>query len=127
MLTQATSSRVAPRLPAICGSATLTMVVSSTSMIAAVISPNRMNQRPAIAGASVPAGALRDGGAHRRYTVAVTDMPGRSTAPASAPPSRTIFTGTRCTTLTKLPLALSAGSRLNVAPVAPAIDSTWPL
>ena len=29
-----------------------------------------------------------------------------------------IFTGTRCTTLTKLPLAFSAGSRLKVAPVA---------
>jgi len=39
------SSCVAPRLPAIWGSATLTTVVSSTSMIAAVISPAGMNQR----------------------------------------------------------------------------------
>ena len=45
MLTQPISCCVAPRLPAICGSATLTMVVSSTSMIAAVIRPSRMSQR----------------------------------------------------------------------------------
>ena len=47
MLTQLISCWVAPRLPAICGSATLTMVVSSTSMIAAVMSPSRMSQRDA--------------------------------------------------------------------------------
>ena len=45
MLTQPISCWVAPRLPAIWGSATLTMVVSSTSMIAAVMSPSRMIQR----------------------------------------------------------------------------------
>src|SRR6185436_16280592 len=45
VLTHATSSRVAPRLPAIWGSATLTIVVSSTSMIAAVIKPRRISQR----------------------------------------------------------------------------------
>ena len=43
-------------------------------------------------------------------------------------PSRiTIFTGTRCTTFTKLPLAFSGGSRLNRAPVAAAMLSTVPL
>ena len=45
VLTHAISSWVAPKLPAICGSDTLMMVVSSTSMIAAVMSPRRMNQR----------------------------------------------------------------------------------
>ena len=36
---------VAPRFPAICGRATLMMVVSRTSMIAAVMRPARMSQR----------------------------------------------------------------------------------
>jgi len=39
------SSRVAPRLPAISGSATLMMVVSSTSIIAAVMRPRRISHR----------------------------------------------------------------------------------
>jgi len=43
--TQPISSRVAPRLPPICGRATLTMVVSSTSRMAAVMRPTRMIQR----------------------------------------------------------------------------------
>src|SRR5262249_23083473 len=45
VLTQAISCVVAPRFPAICGSATLMIVVSRTSMIAAVINPSRINQR----------------------------------------------------------------------------------
>ena len=49
--------------------------------------------------------------------VAVTDMPGRRTAAASWPVEHDL-TGTRWTTFTKLPLALSGGNRLNVAPVA---------
>jgi hypothetical protein len=31
--------------------------------------------------------------------------------------SKTILTGTRCTTLTKLPVAFSGGSRLKAAPL----------
>src|SRR6185437_16008394 len=50
--TQPISSNVAPRLPAICGSATLTIVVSRTSMIAAVIRPNRISQRCLLISAS---------------------------------------------------------------------------
>lgn len=38
----------------------------------------------------------------------------------------TILTGMRCTTFTKLPVALSGGKRLNLAPVAAAIDSIEP-
>jgi len=38
----------------------------------------------------------------------------------------TIFTGTRCTTLTKLPLAFSGGSRLKAVPLPAWIESTWP-
>src|ERR1700739_1199106 len=59
-------------------------------------------------------------------TVASTFMPGRSTATSGGMGSRTIFTGMRCTTLTKLPVAFSGGSRLTTAPVAPAMESTWP-
>ena len=33
-------------------------------------------------------------------------------------------TGIRCTTFTKLPVAFSGGSRLNFAPLAPAMLST---
>jgi hypothetical protein len=47
VLTQLISCWVAPRFPAICGRATLTIVVSSTSMIAAVMRPNRMIHRSA--------------------------------------------------------------------------------
>ena len=40
--------------------------------------------------------------------------------------SSTIFTGMRCTTLVKLPVALSGGSRANSWPLAGAMLSTWP-
>src|SRR4030095_10664850 len=56
-------------------------------------------------------------GFHCVYTVGTTDMPGRSMCSGSCPSSSTIFTGTRCTTFTKLPVALSGGRRLNRAPV----------
>jgi hypothetical protein len=39
------SSRVAPKFPPICGRATLTMVVSSTSRMAAVTRPIKITQR----------------------------------------------------------------------------------
>ena len=61
MLTHAISWIVAPRLPAICGSATLMIVVSSTSMIAAVIRPSRMSQR--YSSTSESTSAAVDGGA----------------------------------------------------------------
>src|SRR5262249_32191739 len=52
---------------------------------------------------------------HRTRTRGMTDMPGpRCTSGAS---SKTIFTGTRWTTFTKLPVAFSGGSRLNAAPL----------
>ena len=41
--------------------------------------------------------------------------------------SSTIFTGTRCTTLVKLPVALSGGSRAKVLPVPGDQLSTWPV
>ena len=43
------------------------------------------------------------------------------------PAGRAIRTGTRCTTLVKLPVAFSAGSSENTEPEAGASDSTVPL
>ena len=56
--------------------------------------------------------------------VATTDIPGRN-FPASrlSRPIRSL-TGIRCTTLVKLPVALSGGKRLNCAPLAGAMLST---
>ena len=59
-------------------------------------------------------------------TVGSTDMPGRS-RPVRLWSSSTIFTGTRCTILVKLPVALSGGSSANSRPLAGARLSTWPL
>src|ERR1035437_8762761 len=56
--------------------------------------------------------------------VASTFIPGRNTRPLVW--SIRIFTGMRCTTLTKLPVAFSGGSRLKRLPVAPEMESTWP-
>ena len=69
--------------------------------------------RPAARAASAAAAALIGGTPSPSPTCRAAARRRRS-----APRSSTIFTGTRCTTLTKLPLALSGGSRLNVAPVA---------
>ena len=57
----------------------------------------------------------------------LTLIPGRSDRRTKAESaSILILTGTRCTTFTKLPVALSGGSRENLAPVAPANDSIVP-
>jgi hypothetical protein len=50
-------------------------------------------------------------------TVGSTDIPGEIERNASAGPSRAIFTGMRCTTLTKLPVAFSGGSKAKFDPV----------
>ena len=50
--------------------------------------------------------------------VGVTDMPGRNTNESGLPASSTILTGMRCTTLVKLPVALSGGSKANSCPLA---------
>ena len=58
-------------------------------------------------------------------TLTTTDMPGRSTA--RRPPAGTrMRTGTRCTILVKLPVALSGGSSENTEPEAGATLSTVP-
>ena len=54
-------------------------------------------------------------------------MPARSRAASSWSGSIAILTGRRCTTLVKLPVALSALSTLNSEPVAGAISSTRPV
>ena len=53
-------------------------------------------------------------------------MPGRSSTGGGSPASSVIFTGMRCTTLVKLPVALSGGSSANSWPLAGARLSTWP-
>src|SRR5262249_4748077 len=58
--------------------------------------------------------------------VVMTDMPGRSTSVGDWAGSRTIFTGMRCTTLVKLPVALSGGSSANSWPLAGDRLSMWP-
>src|SRR4051812_27995723 len=64
--------------------------------------------------------------AHCRVdTVTVALKPGRSSVPGCGS-SRT-STGTRCTTLVKLPDALSGGSSEKREPVPPARLSTWPV
>ena len=94
---QVASSIVADRLPAMCGSDTLTTVVSSTSMNVA-----NMTAIATIQGLTcrvVRCQAWRRISSRSR-TVGVTDMPGRRRCSGSWPGSRTIFTGTRCTTFT---------------------------
>src|SRR5215813_6336030 len=58
-------------------------------------------------------------------TVGSADMPGRN-KPFRLLSSNTIFTGTRCTILVKLPVALSGGSSANSRPLAGDRLSTWP-
>src|SRR4030095_1234759 len=61
---------------------------------------------------------------HRIAITGTTDMRGTSRCGAFSPGSNTSFTGTRCTTLTKLPVAFSGGSRENTAPEPAWIEST---
>ena len=53
--------------------------------------------------------------------VGITDMPGRSSMRGFLPVSSAIRTGMRCTTLVKLPVALSGGSSANSWPLAGAM------
>src|SRR5207248_10837113 len=63
----------------------------------------------------------------RVSTVIVTDSPGRNSPAIAASAGTAIRTGTRCTILVKLPVALTGGSRLNWAPLAGAKLSTRPV
>ena len=58
----------------------------------------------------------RLGVAHFTVTSGTTEMPSGSGSFGSRPPSMTILTGTRCTTLTKLPVAFSTGKAENFEP-----------
>src|SRR6266481_4675951 len=51
-------------------------------------------------------------------TVGITDIPGRSSTAEPSSRSSAIFTGIRCTTFVKLPVALSGGSNANSWPLA---------
>ena len=54
----------------------------------------------------------------------MTDMPGRNLPASGLSDAIRNLTGIRCTTLVKLPVALSGGSRLNCEPLAGAMLST---
>ena len=62
----------------------------------------------------------------RVWTVATTERPGRSVTSFSTSSGKVTRTATRCTTLVKLPVALSGGSSENCAPEAGEIDDTTP-
>ncbi len=51
------------------------------------------------------------------WTRATTESPGPIVRSVGSESSKTIFTGTRWTTLTKLPVAFSGGNKLNCAPL----------
>src|SRR6185312_16315646 len=60
---------------------------------------------------------------HRTFVQGTTDMPG-PIATLGGHSSTTILTGTRCTTLTKLPVAFSAGNKLKAVPEPGCTDAT---
>src|SRR4029453_9579713 len=138
-----------PKLPIIWGCATFTTLTSITAkkvpdMTATVtshffaggsdpaVARSDASGRPSVLGA---AGARRgDLGfiatsspwAHFTLTTGTTDMPGLSRWAREGDASKTIFTGMRCTTLTKLPVAFSGGNKLKRAPVPACMLSTCP-
>src|SRR5229473_1951437 len=65
-------------------------------------------------------------GAHLTVTVGSTEMPSGNGTLESRPLSMTILTGTRWTTLTKLPVAFSGGKAVNFEPEPSWMLSTWP-
>ena len=75
---------------------------------------------------------VRDDPLHQRWLAGrgsietTTDMPGRSTCFAVDSRSSMMRTGTRCTILVKLPVALSGGSSVKTEPVPPAMPLTVP-
>ena len=70
--------------------------------------------------------ALRVSSVLRVSIVGSTDMPGRSRPISGSFGSMVILTGTRCTILVKLPVALSGGSSANSWPLAGAMLFTTP-
>src|ERR1700679_3876649 len=64
--------------------------------------------------------------AHLTVTAGSAEIPSGSGILGSRPLSMTILTGTRCTTLTKLPVAFSGGKAVNLDPEPSWMLSTWP-
>ena len=75
--------------------------------------------------ARLPAGARLRG--HCTLTVGSTEIPSGSGRFGSRPWSMTILTGTRCTILTKLPVAFWGGKAENLEPLPFWMLSTWPV
>ncbi len=135
--TQAIWSCVADRLPCMCGSATLAMVLSSACRIEASITESVMSPRCGrrrVVGAAVAdcarqsaadalRGLARQRG-ERRIRVSTLILRVDRHLDAQAGAQRRcrvgragVCTGTRCTTLTQLPVAFSGGSSENCEPV----------
>src|SRR4051812_16158243 len=102
---QVLSSTEAERLPAMCGSETLAMLVSSTSINVASVTV-----RPITNGENFGF-QVSDMAAYLTSTDGTTLIPGARRTSGSAGCSKTILTGTRWTTLTKFPVAFSGGIR----------------
>src|SRR5581483_9801414 len=112
VMTQLASSMDADSDPAIWGSDTLATEESSTTMKVAIeITPTMVQGflPPATERAGVhPELAAAASATQRTRTVGSTDIPGPN-GQSRGTVSRSIFTGTRWTTLTKLPVAFSGG------------------
>ena len=61
------------------------------------------------------------------WIVTSVDSPGRNLPCSGCPGSSAIFTGIRCTTLVKFPVALSGGRSADCEPLAGAISTTLPV
>ena len=133
-MTHATSSTPAESEPCMWGSATLVTLVSSTCMTATTMT-EKVSSHLRLAGRSLPAasatasrspparGALTSSGRSRRRTCRRGAAAG---CPTGLAVSR-IFTGTRCTTFTQLPVAFSGGSSEKREPVPALIEFTVPV
>ena len=118
-----------PRLPAMCGTETLAMVVSSTTMklVSASTAPARMRRNP-VSGAAASALAFISNRPYLAETSISASMerPTRSGCACNSFGSSATRTGRRWTTLIQLPVAFCAGISANDEPVPPESPTTLP-
>ena len=138
---QVASSLLADSAPAMFGRLTLTIVVSRISMNGASVAAPATSQtlprgRHVASCQSLMRSRLRrwDGSpgliratASARCTVGTAERPSGSGRSGSMPVSIRIFTGTRWTIFTKLPVAFSGGNAVKREPEPSWMLSTWPV